>query len=240
MLEISNLSVFYGRMQALKGTSVSVKKGEVVCVIGPNGAGKSTLMSAVAGGVRATGGTVELAGKGLVGLRPEKIATLGVSLVPEGRHIFGTLTVEENMRLGGFLRKNKTQAKQDLERAYQYFPRLKERQHFPAGRLSGGEQQMLAIARALMTRPTLMMLDEPSLGLAPKVTEQIYEIVLELRKSEGMTLFINEQNSNRILNYADRIYVLRGGEIQLEGRASDLQDGEAIRQAYFGFESHDA
>ena len=235
LLEVSNLTVRYGQLVALRDVSIRVTQSEVVSVIGPNGAGKSTMLAAIAGGLPAMQGTVALNGTHVHGARAEDLARLGVSLVPEGRHVFSGLTVDENLRVGSFMRANARQAAGDLERVLAYFPRLRERLTYSAGRLSGGEQQMLAIARALMTRPCLMMIDEPSLGLAPKIVDQIYEIVLEMRRSEKLTLLINEQSSSRILKHADRIYVLRSGEIKLEGRAADLQDRTAIRDAYFGF-----
>ncbi|MDR6953331.1 branched-chain amino acid transport system ATP-binding protein [Ancylobacter sp. 3268] len=237
LLTVDDVHVRYGDLVALREVSLTVAQGEVVCVIGPNGAGKSTLLAAVAGGVAPWRGSIRFGDAEVVGLRPELVARQGLSLVPEGRHIFGTLTVDENLRIGGFIHKGRAEAKADHERLLELFPRLRERLNFPAGRLSGGEQQMLAVARAVMTRPRLLLVDEPSLGLAPRIVDQIYEILLDLRRREGLTLIINEQSSNRILKHADRIYVLRGGRIQLEGRAADLADGEAIRSAYFGFGS---
>jgi branched-chain amino acid transport system ATP-binding protein len=234
-LTIEGLHVRYGDLVALRGVSLAVDEGEIVCIIGPNGAGKSTTLAAIAGGVTPHAGDIVLRGENITGKRPEAIARLGLSLVPEGRHIFGTLTVEENLLIGGYVQADKKAAKVDRERLLELFPRLAERLRFPAGRLSGGEQQMLAIARAVMTRPKLLLVDEPSLGLAPLIIDGIYEMLLDLRRRENLTLLINEQSSNRILKHADRIYVLRGGRIQLEGRAAELQDGERIRQAYFGF-----
>ncbi len=241
VLSVHDLSVRYGRLVALRNASLDVRRGEVVSIIGPNGAGKSTLLAAIAGGQPTFGGEIFLDGKPVTSRRPEDLARDGVSLVPEGRHVFSGLSVLENLKIGAFMRGRPRVAARDLERVLDYFPRLRERLSFPAGRLSGGEQQMLVIARALMTRPRLMMIDEPSLGLAPKIVDQIYDIVLEMRKSEMLTLLINEQSSKRILKHSDRIYVLRSGTIQLEGRAADLQDGHAINAAYFGFaeEKHD-
>ena len=235
LVDVNGIDVRYGDLVALRGVSLAVEEGEVVCIIGPNGAGKSTALAAIAGGVLPHAGEIRIAGRSILGQRPEQIARLGVSLVPEGRHIFGTLTVEENLAIGGYIQGDRAAAKADMERLLTLFPQLAERLRYPAGRLSGGEQQMLAVARAVMTRPRLLLVDEPSLGLAPKIIDQIYEILLDLRQRAGLTLLINEQSSNRILKHADRIYVLRGGRIQLEGRAADLQDGEAIRHAYFGF-----
>jgi branched-chain amino acid transport system ATP-binding protein len=206
-----------------------------VCLIGPNGAGKSTTMAAIAGGVALTHGSIRFQGTGLPVRKPERIARLGLSLVPEGRHVFGTLTVEENLRIGGYMRPTAREAAAALDRVATYFPRLKDRWNAPAARLSGGEQQMLSIGRALMTGPKLMMVDEPSLGLAPRIVDAVYDILLDLRQQEGLTLLINEQSSHRILRFADRIYVIRNGTIQLHGAAAALQDGEAIKAAYFGF-----
>jgi branched-chain amino acid transport system ATP-binding protein len=235
LLEIDGLHVRYGDLAALRGVSLRVGEGEVVCIIGPNGAGKSTALAAIAGGVALAAGRIDFDGVSIVGRSPEQIARRRVSLVPEGRHIFGTLTVAENLRIGGYICGDRRGSQDDMERLLGIFPRLKERLGYPAGQLSGGEQQMLAVARALMTRPRLLLVDEPSLGLAPLIVDQIYATLLDLRKRENLTLLINEQSSSRILKYADRIYILRGGQVQLEGNAADLRDGEAIKHAYFGF-----
>jgi branched-chain amino acid transport system ATP-binding protein len=240
MLEVDNIHVNYGRLQALRGVSITAQQGEIVCLVGPNGAGKSTTLSAIAGGVAPHTGGIMLEGRSLAGMPPEAIARLGVSLVPEGRHVFGTLTVAENLRIGTFQRGDRAAVNADFERILEHFPRLRERLQQPAGRLSGGEQQMLVIGRALMTRPRLVMVDEPSLGLAPKIVDQVYEILLKLRGSGDITLLINEQSSERVLKFADRIYVMRGGRIHLHDRAANLQDGKAIMHAYFGFAEHAA
>ena len=240
LLEVEDLSVRYGDLVALRGASLHVAEGEVVCIIGPNGAGKSTALAAIAGGVVPAAGDIRFNGQSLIGRRPEQIARLGLSLVPEGRHIFGTLTVEENLQIGGYMLSDRAAARTEMSRLLDHFPRLRERLRYPASRLSGGEQQMLAVARAVMTRPRLLLVDEPSLGLAPMIIDQIYDILLDLRRREKLTLLINEQSSTRILKFADRIYVLRSGTVQLEGRAAALQDGEAIRQAYFGFATNPA
>ncbi len=238
MLEVDNIHVNYGRLQALRGVSITAQEGEIVCLVGPNGAGKSTTLAAIAGGVTPHTGRIALKGRSLGGLPPETIARLGVSLVPEGRHVFGTLSVAENLRIGTFQRRDRAGVASDFERILEHFPRLRERLQQPAGRLSGGEQQMLVIGRALMTRPRLVMVDEPSLGLAPKIVDQVYDILLTLRRSGDITLLINEQSSERVLKFADRIYVMRGGRIHLHDRAANLQDGKAIMQAYFGFAEH--
>jgi branched-chain amino acid transport system ATP-binding protein len=234
LLQVADIHVNYGRLAALQGVSLEVHDGEVVCLVGPNGAGKSTTLAAIAGGVSPHRGSIRFDGNDLAGRRPEAIARLGVSLVPEGRHVFGTLSVEENLRVGTYMRTGRETAAQ-MERVLTHFPRLRERLRGPAGRLSGGEQQMLVLARALLTRPRLMMVDEPSLGLAPKIVEQVYEILLAARQEEQLTLLINEQSSHRVLKHADRIYVIRNGRIQLHDTAARLQDGQAIKAAYFGF-----
>jgi branched-chain amino acid transport system ATP-binding protein len=235
MLEISDIHVSYGPLRALKGVSLSVGKGEIVCLIGPNAARKSTTLAAVAGGVAPHRGSIRLEGRALAGMRPEEIARLGVSLVPEGRHVFGTLTVAENLSVGTYMRQDRGAVAADYDRVLALFPRLRERIGSPANRLSGGEQQMLVIARALLTHPRLLLVDEPSLGLAPRIVDQVYEILLAARQMEGLTLLINEQSSHRILKHADRIYVIRNGHIQLHDSAANLRDGEAIKRAYFGF-----
>ncbi|WP_349295363.1 ABC transporter ATP-binding protein (plasmid) [Thioclava sp. 'Guangxiensis'] len=235
-LEVSDLHVSYGQIAALRGVSLKVMTGETVCVVGPNGAGKSTLMAAIAGGVKATRGAVTLAGQPILGNKPEEIAGRGMSLVPEGRQIFSSLTVAENLKLGGMLQGDASKARWMMGEMMDLFPILRERASYPAGRLSGGEQQMLAIARAIMTNPEIIMIDEPSLGLAPKIVDQVYEILAEIKARRGVTLLINEQSSARVLKHADRIYVLRGGQVQLCDDAANLQDGVAIKQAYFGFD----
>jgi branched-chain amino acid transport system ATP-binding protein len=235
MLRVENLYVRYGRLTAVRGVSLEIRKGEIVCVVGPNGAGKSTTLASIAGGVEPRGGTILFDGVSLIGKSPEAIARLGISLVPEGRHVFATLSVEENLRIGSYHRRDRSLVASDLDRIIALFPILKERFYQSADRLSGGEQQMLVIARALMTRPRLIMIDEPSLGLAPLIIDQVYRVLLELRERGDVTLFINEQSSDRALRFADRIYVLRDGKIQLEGNSVDLQDGSAIMNAYFGF-----
>jgi branched-chain amino acid transport system ATP-binding protein len=236
MLDVEGIFVNYGRLTALRDVSLHVETGETVCVIGPNGAGKSTLLSSIAGGVKPRAGIVKFNGENINELAPEYISRKGVSFVPEGRMIFGTLTTEENLRLATLQRRDAKTIKEDFEKIFALFPHLRERLYSPAGRLSGGEQQMLSIGRALLTRPKLMMIDEPSLGLAPKIIDQVYEVLADLHKRDGLTLLINEQSSERVLKFADRIYVLVNGQIRLHGKASDLHDGEAIFRAYFGFD----
>jgi branched-chain amino acid transport system ATP-binding protein len=238
MLELDDIHVNYGGLAALRGVSLRVDQGEVVCILGPNGAGKSTTLAAIAGGVRPHRGAIRLNRIPLIGKPPESISRLGVSLVPEGRHVFATLSVEENLRIGSYQRRDHVRIEADLEETLTLFPRLRERLLQPAGRLSGGEQQMLVICRAMMTRPSLMLIDELSLGLAPMIVDQVYGALLERCRHDGVTLLINEQSSERILKFADRIYVLRSGGMRLEGRASDLRDGKAVMSAYFGFDDN--
>lgn len=235
MLEVENIEVRYGRTTAVRGVSFSVKTGELVCIVGPNGAGKSSTMMSIVGVQRPVSGRITLAGETISGLGPEKIARMGVSLVPEGRHVFSQLTVEENIRIGSDMRRDRAAVAEDFERVLEYFPFLRGRLSSPAGKLSGGEQQQLVIGRALMTRPKVMLIDEPSLGLAPKIVDRVYEILQQLR-SEGNTLLVVEQSTHRALEAADRVYVMRNGQIVLEGRGADLSD-TALESAYFGFES---
>jgi len=241
MLEVEDIHVNYGRLVALRGVSINVGEGEIVCIIGPNGAGKSTMLAAIAGGVPLQAGAVRLEGQTISGMVPEAVSRLGVSLVPEGRHVFGTLSVAENLRVGTFQRRDRASVNGDFERILQLFPQLRDRLGQPGSRLSGGEQQMLVIARALLTRPRLMLVDEPSLGLAPRIIDRVYEILIDLKRREGLTLLINEQSSERVLKFADRIYVLRNGRVQLHDRAANLREGHAIMNAYFGFhDRHEA
>jgi branched-chain amino acid transport system ATP-binding protein len=232
LLAVEDLHVRYGGVAAVRGLSLTVGAGEVVSIIGPNGAGKSTTLAAIAGGVPAERGRIRFAEHDITGRRPEEIALLGISLVPEGRHVFGTLTVEENLAVGTYMRPRRESA---IGTMFELFPPLFERRRTPAGKLSGGEQQMLVIARAMLTAPRLILVDEPSLGLAPRIIDKVYEILLDLRQRQGLTLLIVEQSSHRILKHADRIYVIRDGRIQLEDRSANLRDGEAIKKAYFGF-----
>ena len=194
-------------------------------------------LAAIAGGVGIQSGTVRWRNQVISGLVPEAISRLGLALVPEGRRVFSTLSVEENLLVGTYQRRDRAASSKDLQRALELFPGLRERIRQPAGRLSGGEQQMLVICRALLTNARLLMMDEPSLGLAPMIIDQVYEMLLDLRRRNGLTLLINEQSSQRILEFADHVYVLRNGEIQLSDAAANLQDGKAIMSAYFGFDA---
>lgn len=213
---------------------MSVDKGEIVCVVGPNGAGKSTTLHTIAGTLTPAEGSVRLDGASIVGEAPEKIARMGISLVPEGRHVFTRLTVEENIRLGSQMRNDRDRIESDFDGILTYFPFLRERLSSPGGKLSGGEQQQLVIARALMTRPKIILLDEPALGLGPIVVDTVYGILHTLR-SDGITLLVVEQSTHRALENADRIYVLRSGQIALHGKSKDLTD-EEVEQAYFGYD----
>ena len=235
LLEVDDLHVHFGRLAALRGISLNVEQGEIVSIVGPNGAGKSTTLLSISSVLAPAGGRIIFDGTVITGLKPETVARMGISQVPEGRHIFATLTVEENLRVATSLRKDKSKIKSDFNRVLEIFPILAERRRQTAGKLSGGEQQMLAIGRALLTNTRLMTIDEPSLGLAPKIVDRVYEVLCDLRERQGLTLLIVEQSSERALKAADRLYVLRNGEIQLEGTTEDLRDGEAVHQAYFGF-----
>jgi branched-chain amino acid transport system ATP-binding protein len=234
MLKVGDLHVSYGNVVALRGVSIEVQAGEIVAVIGPNGAGKSTLLLTIAGVVRPTRGSVTLEESSILGIAPERLVTRGLSLVPEGRHIFASMTVAENIRLGGTGRQDKPAVAQDRDRVLAMFPILQQRLQQKAGQLSGGEQQMLAIARAIMARPRLLLIDEPSLGLAPLIVNQVYEAVSALRQS-GVTVLVVEQNVHRALAVADRTYVMNSGSVTMAGRSCDLKTAEGFQEAYFGF-----
>ncbi len=235
MLTVDKIQVRYNRTTAVHDVSFTVKEGEFICIAGPNGAGKTSTMMTIAGALKPTAGSISLRGERIDGLGPEKVARLGISLVPEGRHVFTQLTVEENIRIGSDMRKDRREIAGDFDRVLEHFPFMQTRLGDPAGKLSGGEQQQLVIARALMTRPKLMLIDEPSLGLAPKIVDRVYEILEQLR-AEGNTLVVVEQSTHRALEAADRIYVMRNGQIALEGRSSEITEAE-VEQAYFGFET---
>ena len=233
MLKIRDLVVAYGGIEALKGISIDVPDGQIVTLIGANGAGKSTLLRAIIGLVKSQGGTVEYNGETLNGLNSQRIVTKGITLVPEGRRVFPNLTVLENLRIGAYLRKDEDGIREDIRKIYDIFPRLEERHWQMAGTLSGGEQQMLALGRALMSRPKLMMMDEPSLGLAPLVVKGIFEIIREINQ-QGVTVLLVEQNANMALKTADLAYVLETGEITLHGTGAELLVNEAVKRAYLG------
>ena len=238
LLSVSNISVSYGRLTALRKASLSMQEGETLFVTGPNGAGKSTLLKAIAGVVAPREGSIALSGQPINGRSPETIARMGFSMVPEGRHVFGSLSIEENLRLGVGMRLDKDQAERDLEQVYGIFPILKDRKDKPAGLLSGGQQQMLVIGRALMAAPRLIAIDEPSLGLAPKVIDDVYAALLKLRDTRGLTLLIVEQSTTRAMITGGRMILLRSGEVALEGDARELSKGDALKKAYFGYGDH--
>jgi branched-chain amino acid transport system ATP-binding protein len=233
MLKIDTLHVAYGAVEALKGVSLAVGRGEVVSLIGGNGAGKSTLIRTIAGLMRPQSGAVMFEGQSIAGMRPHRAVTLGIGHSPEGRLVFGDQSVRDNLALGAFSRNDAADIAADIQKAFSMFPRLKERQDQMAGTLSGGEQQMLAIARALMCRPKLLLLDEPSLGLAPLIVREVFEVIRALR-GEGMTILLVEQMANLALGFADRAYVLETGRITLEGSGSDLLKDPRVRAAYLG------
>jgi branched-chain amino acid transport system ATP-binding protein len=233
MLRLENVTVHYGRVAAVKGITLSVEEGEVVGVVGPNGAGKSTTLNAIMGAVPPSGGDIVFDGTSIVGEVPERLVRRGIALVPEGRRIFGTLTVGENLHLGTTSRADKASVAEDLERIFARFPILKTYAKTPAGRLSGGEQQQLAIARALIGRPRLILLDEPSLGLAPFMIDLVFETLREL-KEEGRTILLVEQAAARAVAFADRSYVLNTGRIILEGSREELAGKADFAKAYLG------
>ncbi|HET9576829.1 MAG TPA: ABC transporter ATP-binding protein [Usitatibacter sp.] len=233
MLRLERLEVSYGGIRAVKGIDVEVAPGELVCLIGANGAGKTTTLRAITGLVRRSGGRVLYDGGDISTRRVHEIAKGGIALVPEGRGVFAQLTVDENLTMGAFARKDRGAIAADAERAFTLFPRLKERRSQIAGTLSGGEQQMLAIARALMSRPRLLLLDEPSMGLAPLMVERIFEVVRTI-SSEGVTLLLVEQNARLALEVSHRGYVLEGGLVSFSGEAKSLLDDPRVREAYLG------
>lgn len=232
MLYFENVSTFYGKIQALHNVDVEVRKGEIVTLIGANGAGKSTLLMTLCGTPQASSGSIRFEGDELVGLQTCDIMRRDIAVVPEGRRIFARLTVEENLAMGGFFT-NKADFQEQLDKVLLLFPRLKERFQQRGGTMSGGEQQMLAIARALMSKPKLLLLDEPSLGLAPIIIQQIFEIIEQLRE-DGVTIFLVEQNANQALKLADRGYVLENGRIVMQGSGEDLLSNPKVRDAYLG------
>lgn len=234
MLEVKDIAVYYGAIQAVKGVSLEIKEGEIVALIGSNGAGKSTTIMAITGIVRARKGSIIFDGIDITNMEPDKIVSLGVIQVPEGRRIFPNLTVKENLDLGAFLRKDKKEIKFDFEYIYSLFPILKNRAHQSAGTLSGGEQQMLAISRGLLAKPRILLLDEPSLGLAPILVNQIFDIIKKINKENGTTIFLVEQNANKALQIADKGYVMENGFIKIKDTASNLLKNEEVRRAYLG------
>ena len=234
MLELHNVETFYGNIQALKSISMEIAQGEIVTLIGANGAGKSTTLMSISGVVPPRTGEIRFEGKPIQGLPPNAIVSMGISQVPEGRRIFPYLTVLENLDMGAFLRDDKPEIKSDLDYIFELFPILAERRHQAGGTLSGGEQQMLAISRALMARPRLLLLDEPSLGLAPLVVKRIFEIVKKINSENNTTVFLVEQNANLALKTAHRGYVMENGRIIMADAADKLMVNEDVRKAYLG------
>ena len=233
MLKIENLHVAYGGIQALRGISLEVPDGKIVTLIGANGAGKSTTLRTITGLVTAQSGSIQWNGEELLGKPIDRIISAGIAMSPEGRRVFADMTVLENLKIGAYLRRDRAEIQRDLEWVYDLFPRLKERSWQLAGTLSGGEQQMLAVGRALMSRPRLMMLDEPSLGLAPLVVQDIFSIIREINR-QGVTVLLIEQNANMALKTADLAYVLETGSITLSGTGAELLANEKVKEAYLG------
>ncbi|HHX95458.1 MAG TPA: ABC transporter ATP-binding protein [Clostridia bacterium] len=233
MLSIQNIDVFYGNIQALRGISLEVSKGEIVSLIGANGAGKSTTLKAISGLIHPKNGKIEFEGEDITNKPAQEIVKRRISQVPEGRRVFAQMTVYENLELGAYLRKDKEGIKNSFQRVFDRFPILQERRFQKAGTLSGGEQQMLAMGRALMSQPKLLLLDEPSMGLAPLLVQEIFNIIKEINEA-GTTILLVEQNANMALSIADKAYVLETGKIVLSGTARELQESEEVRKAYLG------
>lgn len=233
MLQVKDLSISYGAIQAVRHVDFEVKKGEIVTLIGANGAGKSTILKTISGIVKPQSGSIEYQNESLVGKKAPQIVAAGVSQVPEGRHVFPAMTVMENLQLGSYLQKDRSQIEARLQEIYQMFPILKERQHQDAATLSGGEQQMLVMARAMMANPDLLLLDEPSMGLAPIYIQKVFEIIQKIN-AQGTTILLIEQNAHQALSIADRGYVIASGEIQLTGSGQKLLNDPQVKRAYLG------
>lgn len=233
MLKVDDINVYYGNIQALKGVSLEINQGEIVTLIGANGAGKSTLLKAISGLLKPKQGEITYLGESIAGKAAQAIVKQGISHVPEGRRVFANMTVEENLDLGAYLRNDKDGIRQDLEKVYELFPRLLERRKQLSGTLSGGEQQMLAMGRALMARPQLLLLDEPSMGLAPLLVKTIFRIIEEINQT-GTTVLLVEQNAHMALSIAHRAYVLETGRVVLSGTAEELNESDQVKMAYLG------
>lgn len=233
MLQVKEIDVYYGAIHALKHLSLEVEQGSIVTLIGANGAGKTTTLKSISGLLRPKNGSIIFKGTDISKVAPEKIVGLGISQVPEGRRVFSTMTVMENLEMGAYLRKDKKGMEDDMENVFTRFPRLKERRKQLAGTLSGGEQQMLAIGRALMARPQLMLMDEPSMGLAPLLVKEIFSIIKDINE-RGTTILLVEQNANMALSIADKAYVIETGEIVLQGNAQELMNSPEVKKAYLG------
>lgn len=234
ILSLRNIETFYGPIMAIRGVSLDVEEGSIVTVLGANGAGKSTILKTISGIMDAQKGKVSFEGKNITNMDPARVVKRGISQVPEGREVFPLLTVAENLKMGAYLRRDRAGIAQDLEMCYSYFPVLKERENQIAGQLSGGQQQMLAISRALMSRPKLLALDEPSLGLSPLLVKDIFSIIRRINKEQGVTILLVEQNANVALHTADYGYVLEVGRIVLEGPCQELLENEDVREFYLG------
>ena len=233
LLSVENLWVFYGPVEALHDVSICVDEGEIVSIVGHNGAGKSTLLKSISSLLKPSAGSILYEGNSVIGVDPDRVVAMGISHVPEGRQIFASLTVYDNLMAGAYSRKDPDGVKQDIDKYCQRFPILGERLRQRAGYLSGGEQQMLAIARGLMSRPKILLLDEPSLGLAPVIVEEVYRIIEEIRK-DGTAILLVEQNANRALNVSDRAYVLASGQIELSGTGREMAENDEVRKVYLG------
>lgn len=233
MLKVTDLNVHYGAIHAIRGISLEVNQGEIVSLIGANGAGKTTILHTITGLKKATSGSVELEGQNLLTTLPHKIVTLGMAHVPEGRHIFAQMTVQENLEMGAYIRNDRAAIQEDMEDVFRRFPRLKERRSQLAGTLSGGEQQMLAIGRALMVKPRILLMDEPSMGLSPLLVKEIFATIQELNAA-GMTILLVEQNAKMALSIANRAYVMETGKIVMSGVAADMLQDDQVRKAYLG------
>lgn len=233
MLEVKDLKVYYGMIQAIKGVSFHVEEGEIIALIGANGAGKTTILHTVSGLLTPKEGSITFEGQDIVKIPGHKIVSMGMAHVPEGRRVFAQLSVLQNLKMGAYTRKDKEEISQTLARVFEHFPRLEERQNQMAGTLSGGEQQMLAMGRALMSHPKIILMDEPSMGLSPIFVNEIFQIIQEVSK-EGTTVLLVEQNAKKALSIADRAYVLETGNIVLEGKADELLHNDSIKKAYLG------
>ena len=233
MLEVKDLQVYYGMIQAIKGISFEVNQGEVIALIGANGAGKTTILHTVTGLIAPKAGSIVFEGQDITKVPAHKIVSMGMAHVPEGRRVFAQLSVYDNLKMGAYTRKDKNEIEESLEMVYKRFPRLEERKNQMAGTLSGGEQQMLAMGRALMSNPKILLMDEPSMGLSPLLVNEIFKIISEVSK-DGTTVLLVEQNAKKALSIADRAYVLETGNIVMEGKASELLDNPRIRAAYLG------
>jgi branched-chain amino acid transport system ATP-binding protein len=239
MLEVADVATAYGKIEALKGVTLSAARGRITCLLGPNGAGKTTLMYTIAGVLKPKRGSIRLSGEEIAGLASSQIVSRGLALVPENRLVFPQMSVKENLEAGAYQRRDPAGIAEDIERAYARFPRLQERREQLAGTLSGGEQQMLSVARALMSRPRILLMDEPSLGLAPKIVEEVFSIVTDLNR-DGVTIFLVEQNAHMALKVAHHFYLMEQGRVTFSGEPGKLAEDEVIQRAYLGTRRHES